>query len=500
MFLLPPSIFPPRKNTLRQKSHRTQETIMIRNRVVTLSAAVLIGAALLLPASALSGRTAGAQETALDRYIAKPDPSYTWKVIKTMAGSGFKQYVIDLTSQTWRSSDDVDHPVWKHWLTIVKPDRTTSNKALLFIGGGSNNDPAPSTISPRLSEFAMEANTVVAELGMVPNQPLFFSDSKDKGRVEDDLVAYSRVRQMQTGDDTWLVRLAMVKSGVRALDAINEFGASDAGGKLKIDQFVVSGGSKRGWTTWLVAAVDKRVIAIMPTVIDALNSEAITRHHFEAYGFFSPALQDYVNHKIFPDKIGTPEYQHILAIEDPYNYRNRDRLKIPKYLVNASGDQFFLPDNSQFYFGELQGEKYLRYVPNAKHNLAGSDARESLLAYYQAILNGKARPRFSWQKEKDGALIVTVKDKPKEVNLWQATNPKARDFRVDTIGQAYTSTPLKEDNPGVYTARVRKPTSGFTAFFIEMVYDSGGKYPFKFTTEVSVVPDVLPFSFKSARK
>jgi PhoPQ-activated pathogenicity-related protein len=473
---------------------------MKRNRVVTLSAAVLIGGLLLLSASALNRPTALAQETALDRYIAKPDPSYSWKLVKTISGDGFKGYILDLTSQTWRSAADVDRPVWKHWLTIVKPDKTTSNKALLFIGGGSNNDPAPSTISPRLSEFAMESNTVVAELGMVPNQPLFFSDSKDKGRVEDDLVAYSRVRQMQTGDDTWLVRLAMVKSGVRALDAIQEFAASDTGGRLKIEQFVVSGGSKRGWTTWLVAAVDKRVIAIMPTVIDALNSEAITRHQFEAYGFFSPALQDYVNHKIFPDKIGTPEYQHILAIEDPYNYRNRDRLKIPKYLVNASGDQFFLPDNSQFYFGELQGEKYLRYVPNAKHNLAGSDVRDSLLAYYQAILNGKARPQFSWKKEKDGTLIVTAKDKPKEVNLWQATNPKARDFRVDTIGHAYTSSPLKEAKPGVYEARVPKPASGFTAFFVELVYDSGGKYPFKFTTEVSVVPDVLPFSFKSAGK
>ncbi len=426
--------------------------------------------------------SASAQETALDRYIAKPDSSYSWKLINTIPGDGFKQYVIDLTSQTWRSVAEVDRPVWKHWLTVVKPDRTTSNKALLFIGGGSNRDAAPSKISDRLMSFAMETNSVVAELGMVPNQPLFFSDSKDKGRSEDDLIAYSRVRQMKTGD------------------AIQQFLASDAGGKLKVDQFVVSGGSKRGWTTWLVGAVDKRVIAIMPTVIDALNSEAITRHHFEAYGFFSPALQDYVNHKLFPDKIGTPEYQHILAIEDPYNYRNRDRLKIPKYLVNASGDQFFLPDNSQFYFSELQGEKYLRYVPNAKHNLAGSDARESLLVYYQAIITGKPRPQFSWKKEKDGALIVTVKDKPREVNLWQATNPKARDFRVDTIGNAYTSSPLKEVKPGVYVARVNKPASGFTAFFVELVYVSGGKYPFKFTTEVSVVPDVLPFSFESARK
>jgi len=454
---------------------------------------------MLLIATASGARPTN-QDTALDRYIAKPDSSYSWKLIDTISGDGFHGYVLHLTSQTWRSAAEVDRPVWKHWLTIVKPDKTTSSKALLFIGGGSNRDAAPRTISDRLASFAMESNTVVAELGMVPNQPLYFSDSKDKGRSEDDLIAYSRVKQMQTGDDTWLARLAMVKSGVRALDAIQEFLASAAGGKLKVDQFVVSGGSKRGWTTWLVGAVDNRVIAIMPTVIDALNSEAITRHHFEAYGFFSPALQDYVNHKLFPDKIGTPEYQHILAIEDPYNYLKRDRLRIPKYMVNASGDQFFLPDNSQFYFAEIHGEKYLRYVPNAKHNLAGSDARESLLAYYQAVLANKPRPRFSWKKEKDGSLIVTVKDKPREVNVWQATNPKARDFRVDTIGNAYTSSPLKETRPGVYEARVNKPASGFTAFFVELVYSSGGKYPFKFTTEVSVVPDVLPFSFSSARR
>ena len=441
-----------------------------------------------------------AQETSLDRYIAKPDPSYGWKLANRVSGQGYKGYILELSSQTWRSATEVDRPVWKHWLTIIKPDKATSNKALLFIGGGSNKDAVPAAVSERTLSFAMETNTVIAELGMVPNQPLFFSDSKEKGRSEDDLIAYSRIKQINTGDDEWLVRLAMVKSGVRALDAVQEFLASEAGGRLKIDQFVVSGGSKRGWTTWLVGAVDKRVIAIMPTVIDALNSEAITRHHFEAYGFFSPALQDYVNHKIFPDKIGTPEYQHILAVEDPYNYRNRERLKIPKYLVNASGDQFFLPDNSQFYFGELRGEKYLRYVPNVKHNLAGSDARESLQAFYEAVLAGRHRPEFSWKKQKDGSITVTVKDKPKEVKLWQATNPKARDFRVDTIGNAYTSTLLKEQKPGVYIGRVEKPAQGYTAFFVELTYDSGGKYPFKFTTEVSVVPDVLPFNFKDAKK
>jgi PhoPQ-activated pathogenicity-related protein len=456
-------------------------------------ACLFLGACLL----ALVWRAALAQPTALDRYIAKSDPSYAWKLVNTIPGEGYKAYVLELTSQTWRTATDVDRPVWKHWLTIVKPDQARSNKALLFIGGGNNRDPAPTSVPERTLRLALDTNTVIAELGMVPNQPLFFSDAKNQGRSEDDLIAYSRVKHMQTGDDTWLVRLAMVKSGVRALDAIQEFLASGAGGRLKVDQFVVAGGSKRGWTTWLVAAVDPRVIAIVPMVIDALNSEAITRHHYEAYGFFSPALNDYVRHGLFPNKIGTPEYRRILAIEDPYHYRHRDRLKIPKLLINASGDQYFLPDNSQFYFPELGGEKYLRYVPNAKHNLAGTDARESLQAFYQAVLDGKPRPRFAWKKEPDGSLVVTVQDKPKEVHLWQATNLKGRDFRVDTIGNVWTSRPLKEQKPGVYVGRVNRPAEGYAAFFVELVYDSGGKHPFKFTTEVSVVPNVLPFTFKA---
>jgi len=235
-------------------------------------------------------------------------------------------------------------------------------------------------------------------------------------------------------------------------------------------------------------------------VIDALNSEVITRHHFEAYGFFSPALNDYVRHGLFPNKVGTPEYREILRIEDPYHYRDRPRLKIPKFIINASGDQFFLPDNSQFYYDELPEEKYLRYVPNAKHNLEGSDARESLAAFYESVLDGAPRPKFSWKKEADGTLRVTVKDKPAEVNLWQATNPNARDFRVDTIGKAYTSTSLQPQADGTYVGRVNKPANGFTAFFVELVYPTGKKYPFKFTTEVSVVPDILPFKMPTAAK
>ncbi len=443
---------------------------------------------------------AAGQDTALDRYVAQRDSVYGWRLSSTVLGDGYTTYVLDLTSQQWRTDKEVDHPVWKHWLTITKPEQVRSSKAFLYIGGGSNNDVMPSKPSARAQRIVTETGSVVAELGMVPNQPLRFTDSSDQARTEDNIIAYSRVKHFETKDDTWLVRLAMVKSGVRAMDAVQEFLASQAGGRIKIDGFVVAGGSKRGWTTWLVGAVDKRVVAIIPLVIDALNSEAITKHHFEAYGFFSPSLKDYVNQGIFPHRIGTPEYRAVLEIEDPYEYRDRRQLRMPKFMIDASGDQFFLPDGSQFYYADLPEEKHIRYVPNAKHNLEGSDATDSMIAFYQAVLSKTPRPKFSWVKQKDGSLVVTPVDQPTEVNLWQATNPEARDFRVDTIGKAYTSTPLVRAKDGTYVGKVKKPVKGFTAFFVELVYPGPGKSPFKFTTEVSVVPDVLPFRWEDAAK
>src|SRR5437764_772380 len=108
-----------------------------------------------------------AQETALDKYVALPDSVYGWKLVRTVPGEGYHTHVLELTSQSWRTEKDVDRPVWKHWLTIVRPDSVRSNKALLFIGGGSNNDQAPATAADRVVRIATATGTVAAEPGMV---------------------------------------------------------------------------------------------------------------------------------------------------------------------------------------------------------------------------------------------------------------------------------------------------------------------------------------------
>ncbi len=436
----------------------------------------------------VGGLSAGASGTALDDYVAAPDANYTYSLARTITGSGYTGYVLDLKSQVWRSPTEVDRTLWQHWLTIIKPSTVSSDKALLFINGGSNGGSAPTSVDTNLRNIATGTNSIVADLKMIPNQPLKFTDESDPryvagGRVEDELIAYTWDKYLRGGDDWWPARLPMTKAAVRAMDTVQAYVPTLPGGH-HINGFVVAGASKRGWTTWTTAAVDSRVIGIIPMVIDILNVVQSMTHHYAAYGFWAPAVGDYVDMNIM-GWFGTPQLDALMVIEDPYTYLAR--YTMPKYLINASGDQFFLPDSSQFYFSDLPGEKYVYYVPNTDHSLNGY-VSDNVRTFYQAILNGTPRPQFSWTFQPDGSIRVQTVTTPTTVTLWKATNPTARDFRKEIIGAAYTSTTLTDQGGGVYIGQVPTPPTGWTAFYIELTFPSGGATPFRFSTAVRVVP------------
>ncbi len=431
-----------------------------------------------------------AAATSLDDYIAKPDPGYAYSLVKTIDHPLGKIHILDMKSQAWRSEKEVNRTLWQHWVTVIVPNGVTADTALLWINGGGNRPTPPSGPDGMLTQIALQSRTVVIDLKTVPNQPLVFSDDPTaKERSEDEIIAYTFDKFVKTGDGSWPLLLPMVKSAVRAMDTVQDFIPKATDGKLKINQFVVSGGSKRGWTTWLTAAVDKRVRAIAPCVIDVLNMDEQMRHHLAAYGFYSTAIEDYQDQDIF-SKLDTPDGQKLISFVDPYEYR--DRYTMPKFLLNSAGDQFFLPDSAQFYFKDLPGSKYLLYSPNTDHGLDGANADKALLAWYAGLLAGRELPQFSWEVAEQGHMVVNAKTRPTEVNLWTATNPDARDFRLETIGKAWTSSPLTGKDDGVYDAQVKAPEKGWTAYFVELRFDSGTPAPYRFSTEVRVVPDTLP--------
>ncbi len=437
-------------------------------------------------------------KNALDAYVAKPDPAFAWKVDHTISGPGWHGAVLDMTSQTWLTDKQVDKPVWKNWVTVIVPDKVTHKTGYLYITGGSNKDAAPKDAPERWVKMALETNSIVSEVDDVPNQPLRFAEDP-KPRSEDGIIAYQQAKFAKDRNPLDLVRLPMVKSGTQGMTAIQQYLASVSGGPT-LDKFVVSGGSKRAWVTWLVGAIDKRVEAIIPIVINVLDVDATAKHHWEAMGYFSPALGDYVQNGLIPGLIGSPGMNEVNRIEDPLNYRDRPAMKMPKYIINAVGDEYFPPDNTKFSYHLLPQVKRLRMIPNSKHSTAGTDISDSITAFYAAILNRTPIPNYSLVVRPDGAIVVKSAVKPTEVRLWQGTDPKARDFRVDTIGKAFTSTVLTPGKDGTWVGKVEKPAAGWTAYFVELTYPgSGTAYPFKFTTEVSVIPDTLPYKWKDAR-
>jgi len=428
--------------------------------------------------------------TALDRYVAKPDPAFRFAVVATWKGEGHTAYLLELVSQHWLTAADVDKPEWRHWLTIIKPDTVAHRTGFLLVNGGDSKRKTPDKPDAGLLDIAMTTRSVVADLRMVPNQPLVFANDGGRERSEDEIIAYTWDKFLRTGDEKWPARLPMTKAVVRAMDAVTAFCASPAAGTAAaVEQFVVAGASKRGWTTWTTAAVDRRVVAIAPIVIDVLNVEPSFEHHYRAYGFYAPSVKDYEESGLM-GWLGTPQYRALMRIEDPFEYR--DRLTMPKFLVNATGDQFFLPDSWKFYLSDLPGETHVRYVPNADHGLKGSDALASVAAFYGSILTGAPRPDMAWETTADGRIRVRSTGTPTSVTAWRATNAAARDFRLETLGPVWQSTALEPVSPGVWETTVATPAAGWTAGLIEMRFASGFKYPFVFTSGVAVMPDRLP--------
>lgn len=429
-------------------------------------------------------------ETALKDYVTAPDPVYGYTFVRSLQGLGYKVHILFMTSQQWRTPDEIlNGTLWTHGLGIIVPDMITTDTGMLIIAGGSN------PVGPDFdlediemgAQVAVATGSVVSVVGQVPNQPFYFVDEPHPHR-EDELVAYSWDKTMDTGDYTWPVYLPMVKSVVRAMDTVQDFVSM-------VNRFVLVGFSKRGAAAWLTAAVDSRVSAIVPGVIDFLNLAPHIEHHFAAYGFYSSAIQDYVNYNLVR-RVRIPEGQALLKIVDPYSYL--EVLTMPKFLVNSSGDQFFLPDSARFYFDDLKGENLIYYVPNSDHSLnntpeAFNKAFSSLLSWYINILYDVQRPIIKWSNV-EGKLIVNAFPPPQMARLWQAKNSNARDFRLETIGESWNSSILTPTMDGTYVVNIPTPTEGWTAYYVELTYPGLlGDIPQTYSTQVYISPDVLPF-------
>ncbi|WP_257275593.1 PhoPQ-activated pathogenicity-related family protein [Endozoicomonas sp. SESOKO4] len=441
-------------------------------------------------------------------FLNREDDNFSWRCLETCHSDEFPAVTmshLELISQTWQEGIrfGLRQPEWQHRLTLYWPEEGSDNPCLLMIHGGSRHDPSleltPShnVDGARLCQLT---KAPVAVLRDVPNQPLTFQDGVP--RSEDDLVAFSWQAFLEDPENNGFmpVQWPMVKSVIRTMDALCEFSKKfSEKGSTRIDDFIIAGASKRGWISWLTAAADQRVMALIPMVIDALNIQACMHHHLNVYGGFASAIRDYADndHDIL-SKLDSPGMQQLLNDIDPFVYRNQ--LFLPTFIVNASCDEFFPPDSARFYYPKLSELTWLRYLPNASHYLGRDSAvniDEIMASVFGALISEQDMPAMNWRLLDDGGLEIRTSLEPKLARVWVCHNPDARDFRKDVLQQAgirFQATHITpvHSRPWTYQFCPQAPENGWTAFFIELAFDNASYPDLILTSGVRVTPDVYP--------
>ncbi|NNG10618.1 MAG: PhoPQ-activated pathogenicity-like protein PqaA type, partial [Arenibacter sp.] len=361
-----------------------------------------------------------------------------------------------------------------HELTVLVPKEIKHDGALLFITGGSTKEGMPNWSSKsedkkskNFSEVAIKNKAIVAIVRQVPNQPLY------DGLVEDQLISYTLHNYKKDKDLTWPLLFPMVKSAVKAMDAVQEFSKKNL--HKDINRFTVTGASKRGWTTWLTGASDKRVETIAPMVIDVLNMPVSLDYQITAWNEYSVQINDYIKLEI-PQTVRSADGNALSQMVDPYSYRKK--LKMPKLIFIGTNDEYWPVDAIKNYINDIPGENYIHYVPNAGHDLGGGEqAIRALSAFWGKSLNNKPQTPLSYDlTAEQTTATLSVKTSSAEFEnayLWTASSTD-RDFR----DEKWTAQKLTVEDQNHIFQSVDYPKDGYKAFYIDLEYSdpNGGSY------------------------
>lgn len=440
---------------------------------------VLLVALLFYSGAIRAQRDAVAPPNALQHYLATDDGTYGWEIKDSLLTERSTIYQVLLTSQQWREF------TWKHQLNIVVPNMVKHDGALLFISSGRMQRDVPSEpewhdlagdgMIQSVARMAEENGAVAALLRQVPNQPLY------GGMTEDELISYTLHQFQKDTDYTWPLLFPMVKSAVKAMDAVQDF----VGGRTSqaINRFVVTGLSKRGWTTWLTAAQDDRVEALAPMVIDILNMPVNLNYQIEVWQEYSPQIQDYVALGLVQD-VESERGQALAEMIDPYAYRAL--LDKPKMLFMGTNDQYWVIDAVKHYIDSIPGENYIHYVPNEGHSLGDkTQAFRALSAFWGFTLHGQPYPELTYEAASEtGHLIVDLKATPARLigaKLWYAASDD-QDFR----DERWRSRDLDVRRVSRVVVTEPAPAKGYKACYVDLIYEDVHGEPYTQSTRVFV--------------
>jgi len=335
-------------------------------------------------------------------------PSY--KVISSLSSIvGGRSFLLEVISQKWRNMN------WLHKVLVCIPRNLSFKSHAILVINGS----VPRDLTQSVNQFATIAESFgapVISLWDVPNQPIY-------GLREDALIAYTFYQYYQSGEPDWPLLFPMVKSVISAMDCVQEFFLTHG---LKLEKFLVTGASKRGWTAYLVGAVDPRVMAIVPIVYDNLNMPKQMRKQLEMYGNFSEQIRYYSKYS-FTEMVATSkEVPELVKAVDPYFYD----IPVPKLLILGSNDPYWVVNSSEIYFSDLSDPKYVRVFPNEGHDIRNAvEVANAIRTFFWLCIRGSF-PKVDWHFDGQD-FIVSTDSQVCFARFWYAYS-ESLDFRKST--------------------------------------------------------------------
>jgi len=243
----------------------------------------------------------------------------------------------------------------------------------------------------------------------------------------------------------------------------------------------VAGASKRGWTSWLTAAVDPRVTAVAPMVIDVLNMQTQMEHQRASWGDVSEEIRDYSSLDI-PARLGSERGRELLSIVDPYSYR--ERLTQSKLVLLSTNDRYWPLDALKLYWSGLPEPKRVLYVPNQGHGLRDVErVIGAVSAVHRYSASGRPLPKLAWTStHTTDVLTFDIKvDRPvRRVLIWSTHGP-TRDLRE----AHWSSQKCKRTGDG-YACVVDRARGGYTAAFAEAAFTDEDDLKFSLSTTVCI--------------
>ncbi|HOL19691.1 MAG TPA: PhoPQ-activated protein PqaA family protein [Candidatus Hydrogenedens sp.] len=433
------------------------------------------------------------------------DDNYHFEVYGEKQGEGYKAYFLDLTSQSWHPEKTVP-PLWRHWLTVIVPKQRVKDIGMMVLTEGFSTSEVPmSDVPPYFISLAVFTKSVVAILEGFPRDNVGFYETPTKvtNLTPVEFINRSLQQYFETHDPGWIVFCPIVKSIVKAMDAIQDFFLKNLRSEIPVKEFVLCGDAPF-FVPWLVPAVDKRVIGVAGINNFSFNIEQQVKR-FLLDEMTLPALFAEMDDAGILALFEAGDGEHLLQVIDPYYYRSS--LNIPKLIISLGteasnhlgtwSEQMIsdIPEPTCWVvYPHVQMSREYAFLPQQirpSYALTSSvrlyDFKDTIQVFYQRILGQRSMPVFRWHIGTNGECTVKVGEEAVECRLWFCSKDKRGDI-FEPSNKDWKCKLLTESAEGTYRTNISLVSHQYNALFFEVIFPSLIGVQFPLTSNIHVIP------------